>query len=94
MALRINAAFKPELSMGSVIQSILKSHSLPCGLDDGGCGVQNVISIVLKTPPLVFTLELVWASEHTQRDEIQVSVFFLTTWCDMVCRAETMQIMY
>lgn len=72
MALRLQAALEPDVSMGSLVYAVMRSHMLPCDPDEGGCGTQNTMALNLRRPPGVLTIELAWATERAPADDIKV----------------------
>eukprot|EP00192_Tetraselmis_astigmatica_P005526 CAMPEP_0117673744 /NCGR_PEP_ID=MMETSP0804-20121206/14645_1 /TAXON_ID=1074897 /ORGANISM="Tetraselmis astigmatica, Strain CCMP880" /LENGTH=515 /DNA_ID=CAMNT_0005482521 /DNA_START=1 /DNA_END=1548 /DNA_ORIENTATION=+ len=75
MALRLQAAAEGAgVSMGALVQAVMRSHHLPCDPDEGGCGVSNAKTIELQRPPGVLTLELAWATERAPPDDISATL--------------------
>lgn len=74
MALLEVAKKNPSALMGSLVQSIMSSHQLPCDPDEEGCGAPNTKTINLKRPPGVLTLELAWATERAPAGDISATM--------------------
>jgi len=70
-ALRLQRAVEREAPLGRLIHAVIRSHALRCDPDEGGCSAENTMSLNLRRPPGVLTLELAWATERAPAEDIR-----------------------